>query len=60
MSSFIAALFSFLTRLSVLYGGDYDGLLVALSIKPGAYDFGGYNFNIYGFSVWLIVISLLS
>ena len=53
VSPFITALLSSIITLLVSCGsgGDYDSLLIALGIKPGAYSLGGYNPNIYGLSV---------
>ena len=50
--SLITTLFSSGTTLLIPYNGsdDYDGLLIALNIKPGVYNLGNYNFNIYSFS----------
>ena len=53
VSSLITALFSSGTTLLVSYGssGGYNGLLIALGIKPGVYSLGGYGFSTYGLSV---------
>ena len=52
VSPFIAALFSSVITLPVPYSdGGYNGLLIVLGIKPGVYNLGGYNINIYSFSV---------
>ena len=60
MSPLITTLFLFLTKLSISYSGGCDGLLVALGIKPSAYNLDGYNSGIYGFPVWLITVNLLN
>ena len=53
VSSLITALFSSGTTLLVTYNngdGGYDGPLVALNIKPGAYNLGSYGPGAYGLS----------
>ena len=59
VSFLIITLFLFLIRLLIFYNNGYDGLLVALDIKSGAYGLGGYNSDVYSLSIWLIIISLL-
>ena len=51
VSFFIIALFSSVITLSVSYsGGGYNGLSVALDIKPGACGLGGCSSDIYSLS----------
>ena len=49
VSPLIAALFSSVITLLITYNGnnDYDGPLVALDIKPGAYNLGGCGPDTY-------------
>ena len=49
VSSFITTLFSSGITLPVFYSdnGGYDGLSVALNIKPDVCNLDGYSFNIY-------------
>ena len=54
VSSLITALFSFGITLLVFYsngGNDYDGLSIALDIKPGACGLGGYNSGAYSLPI---------
>ena len=53
VSSLITALLSSIITLLIPYNNsdDYDGLSVALDIKPGVCSLGGYNPNIYDLSV---------
>ena len=55
ISSLIAALFSSGTTLLIPYnnnsGGGYNGLLVALDIKPSACSLGGYSLSTYGLPI---------
>ena len=53
VSSFITTLFSPVITLSIPYSnkGGYDGLSVALGIKPGAYNLGGSNLSAYSLSI---------
>ena len=53
VSPLIAILFSSVITLPVSYNNknDYNGLLVVLNIKPGAYNLDSYNFNIYNFPI---------
>ena len=54
VSPLIAALFSSDTTLLVTYSNNndyYDGLPVALNIKPGAYNLGDYGFNAYNLPI---------
>ena len=50
VSPLITALFSSVITLPVPYGGGggYNGLLIALGIKPGACGLGGYGFSTCG------------
>ena len=49
VSSLITALLSSVMTLPVPYngGGDYNGLLIALGIKPGVYNLSSYDPNTY-------------
>ena len=51
VSPLIIALFSSVITLLVICGNrDYNGLPVALDIKPGVCGLGGYNAGAYGLS----------
>ena len=51
VSPLITTLFSSVITLLVPYNnGGYNGLLVVLSIKPGAYNLDNYNTSIYNLS----------
>ena len=51
--SFITTLFSSGITLLILYNSNnnYNGLLIALNIKPGAYNLDSYNPNIYNLPI---------
>ena len=53
VSSLIAALFSSDITLLIPYNNSngYNGLPVALNIKPGAYNLGNYNPDIYNLPI---------
>ena len=53
VSPLITTLFSSVITLSISYNNKdgYDGLLVVLNIKYGAYNLGGYGFSAYSLPV---------
>ena len=53
VSPLIITLFSSIITLLIPYSyrNGYDGLLVALGIKPGAYNLDNYGVNTYGLSI---------
>ena len=51
ISSFIITLSSSITKLLIPYNNNYNDLLVALNIKPNAYNLDNYNINTYNLPV---------
>ena len=54
VSSLIITLFSSGTTLLIPYSNnsnDYNGLLIALNIKPSVYNLGGYNPDAYSLPI---------
>ena len=51
VSFLIITLFLFLTRLPVPYSSDCDSLLVALNIKPSAYNLDDYGSDAYSLPI---------
>ena len=49
--SFITTLFSSVITLLISYNNDYNGLPVALNIKPGVYNLDDHNPNAYSLPV---------